>query len=66
MHRDEGTRGAAKNWELDGFIPGVTNPCSFHHPQRELRVLVHGDDFVGLGSLPELQLMNHWLAKHWA
>ena len=49
---------------LLGFVPGVSNPCLFYHPQRDLRVLVHGDDFIGLGALPELQWTNRELAKH--
>ena len=52
-----GTRQAASNWEHfyaevlrdAGFIQGVSNPCLFLHPERRIRVWVHGDDFVMLG-----------------
>ena len=33
-----------------GFKPGKYNPCTFYHKQRDLRTLVHGDDFVTSGQ----------------
>ena len=52
-----GTRDAAQNWEFAyaeymeelGFVRGTASPCLFWHPGRELRVVVHGDDFAILG-----------------
>ena len=52
-----GTRDAAQNWEIAyaefmeeiGFTRGIVSPCVFWHPERELRVVVHGDDFTILG-----------------
>ena len=52
-----GTRDAAQNWEIAyaefmeeiGFTRGVVSPCVFWHPERELRVVAHGDDFTSLG-----------------
>ena len=49
-----GTRDAAQNWEYKyvevmeglGFQRGLANPCAFYHPEREIRVVVHGDDFT--------------------
>ena len=52
-----GTRDAAQNWErcctefLEsiGFERGKASPCVFQHKDRQLRLVVHGDDFTGLG-----------------
>ena len=48
-----GTRDAAQGWEDTyssamkalGFRRGKSNPCVFHHPERDVRCVVHGDDF---------------------
>eukprot|EP00973_Karenia_brevis_P062393 8677845-Karenia_brevis.AAC.1 len=45
------------------------SPCAFHHPERKLRVVVHGDDFLGAGREKQLnwlrQVMNKsFEAKH--
>ena len=53
-----GTRDAGKLWEdaytqvLEGigFKTGVSNPCVFHHPVKDITIVVHGDDFTALGS----------------
>ena len=52
-----GTRAAGMIWEqcyrdaLErvGFISGVSNPCLFHHADRDIFVVVHGDDFAAMG-----------------
>ena len=52
-----GTRDAAKIWEhayiefLEsiGFARGVATPCMFYKISRDIRVLVHSDDFTVLG-----------------
>ena len=52
-----GTRDAAQNWEAAycefmekiGFKRGIASPCIFRHKSRNLRVVVHGDDFTILG-----------------
>ncbi len=46
-----GTRSAAAAWQeravealkAVGFTQGVSNPCVFHHPGRDLRTRLHGD-----------------------
>ena len=51
-----GTRDAAQNWENEyidfitsiGFIKGLSTPCVFYHKERNIRVVVHGDDFTVL------------------
>ena len=52
-----GTRDAAQNWmdaytramEEMGFKKGTASPCTFWHARREVRTVVHGDDFATLG-----------------
>lgn len=49
-----GTRDAAQNWASEyidfitsiGFAKGMSTPCVFYHKERNLRVVVHGDDFT--------------------
>ena len=41
-----------------GFRRGKASPCSFFHPARGLRCVVHGDDFVLAGAPPELEWFN--------
>ena len=58
-----GTRDAAQNWELEyvafmkglGFVASMSSPCLFYHPQRDLRVVIHGDDFTILGEESQLR-----------
>ena len=55
-------RDAAQNWEAAytefmneiGFDTGKASPCVFHHIERYIRVVVHGDDFTMLGSRKQL------------
>ena len=57
-----GTRDAAQNWEhayIDfllgtGFSNGVASPCVFYHKERDVRIVVHGDDFTVLGQEAQL------------
>ena len=49
-----GTHDAAKDCQKTrtrhaqdiGLIPGRGHPSAFHHPERDLRVLVHGDGYL--------------------
>ena len=53
-----GTRDAAQHWEHTytevmlsaGFNAGLASPCVFFHPGKDLRVVIHGDDFTVLGD----------------
>ena len=53
-----GTRDAAANFQDEvkrfmcsiGYVQGRYNPCTFWHPEKELRTMVHGDDFVSAGA----------------
>ena len=50
----DGNKAAAQNWQKKvqetmatvGFSIGKASPVLFYHPQRGLKCLVHGDDFV--------------------
>ena len=61
------TRDASARWEAflaselkkHGFVQGVARPCCFCHPGRDLRCMVHGDDFVFVG--PDIDLA--WAEK---
>ena len=47
------------NWEFAtcqvmiaiGFVQGRASPCIYRHLEKQLRVWVHGDDFVPLGYI---------------
>ena len=53
----QGTRDAAQCWEYEysqfmkdiGFVRGICSPCMFHHSDRNIRSVIHGDDFTMLG-----------------
>ena len=61
-----GTRSAACNWQRcysdlllsAGFARAKSNTCVFYHPLRKLRTMVHGDDFVTVGSGCQLKWMQ--------
>lgn len=63
----DGTRDTALNWhqhckghlEMIGFRQGTSNPCIFYHVDRNIRVFIHGDDYVASGS----DLNLKWMAK---
>jgi hypothetical protein len=68
-----GTRDAAQNWEREyhemaeslGFTRGTASPCTFHHPDRDLRMVVHGDDFTILGWKGDLDWLRAQISKRW-
>ena len=57
-----GTRDAAANWAAEygatlvaaGYVQGVASPCIFHNAESNTTIMVHGDDFVGVGRTAEL------------
>ena len=46
-----------------GFRRGRSNPCVFHHPERDLRCVVHGDDFFSEGMLAALAWFEKAILK---
>ena len=53
---------AAQSWEPTyrkahdewGFKLGRASPCVMHHVKRNIRLVVHGDDFTALGKEEDL------------
>ena len=68
-----GTRDAPLNWELTirkimiklGFTQGKSNPCIYYHEKRDLRTVVHGDDFTTAGSYENIKWLHESLGKEW-
>jgi len=67
-----GTRDAAHNWEEAysqflisiGFQQGLSSPCIFRHPVRDIITVVHGDDFTSLAVEDNLKwLSNQFKSK---
>ena len=47
-----------------GFVSGAASPCCFHHPDRDISVVVHGDDFTAMGLDADLDYYETELAKN--
>ena len=47
-----------------GFEPGVASACCFYHRERDISVVVHGDDFTALGNDDDLDFYEKGLAGH--
>ena len=68
-----GTRDAAMNWHVEcsqvfidnGFLQGIATPCVFYHKEKGIRTLVHGDDYVSVGGLEQLDWMKNMLEKNY-
>ena len=53
-----GTRDAAKSWEVEyqntmaelGFKAGKATTCAFHHEERDILAVIHGDDITVLAN----------------
>ena len=66
-----GTRDAAQNWEEEymtimknlEFTPGKISPCTFWHARRDIRVVVHGDDFTVLAEETQLDWFRREISK---
>ena len=68
-----GTRDAAQNWEYAyvafmekvGFARGAASPCVFYMKGRNLRVVVHGDDFTVLGYEEDLDWFRRAISEEY-
>ena len=66
-----GTRDAGMIWEQcyrdalesNGCSSGVSNPCLFRHIDRDMSVVVHGDDFTAMGTDADLDWYTSELQK---
>ena len=68
-----GTRGAAADRtdeytrvlvEILGFQKGESSPCNFDHPVKNIKVVVHGDDFVSEARKRDQLWFDDGLKKH--
>ena len=60
--------GKCAKLEAEGFVLGIASKCTFFHPARTIRIVVHGDDFVIEGGQEDLDwtkgvLANKYLEK---
>ena len=66
-----GTRDAAKEWQKTlsrhlvsiGFVAGRGHPSIFAHPTRDIKMLVHGDDYFPSGAGKDLDWLESELGK---
>ena len=64
-----GTRDAAIKWHEEyfkqlkdnGSVQGASSPCVFYHPHRNIRTIVHGDDYVSVAQESDLQWLEQRL-----
>ena len=64
-----GTRDAAKNWEAEyqktmaelGFKTGKATTCAFHHEERDMLAVIHGDDITVLAVQGGVEWMKKQL-----
>ena len=68
-----GSRDAGVNWEFAicqvmiaiGCMQGRASPCIYRHLEKQLRVWVHGDDFVPLGYIVNVRWLFVKLQEFW-
>ena len=66
-----GTRDAAQNWEYAyveameeiGFKRGTATPCAFYMAEKNLRLVLHGDDFTVLGLEADLDWFRRKISE---
>ncbi len=66
-----GFRGAARGWEMEwqdefkgeGFAMGKAAPTTIWNEDKEVRCVVHGDDFTFLGRDVDLKRMSKRMAE---
>ena len=62
-----GTGSAARNWQKSytdllcngGFRVTRENTCIFRHKERDIVVMVHGDDCVSTGDIAQGEVRDH-------
>ena len=66
-----GTRDAAANFQSEvkkfmtklGFTVGKYNVCTYFHKQKQLRTMIHGDDFITVGARESAKWFRNELEK---
>ena len=69
-----GTRGVAVGWEDEyvktmteiGFTRGSASGCLFHHPVRNVKCVVYGDDFTLVGACEDLEWFEREIQAKYA
>ena len=69
-----GTRDAAQNWAatytkflvLVGFQRGRASNCNFVHKKRNIKMTVHGDDFLAVADLDQIKWIEEQLKSEYA
>ena len=46
-----------------GFVSGKATPCVFFHKEKNVRAVVHGDDFTILGKVEELDWLRQMIGQ---
>ena len=67
-----GTTDAGSPWEdtytnallAMGFRQGRSSPCVFHHRERNITIVVHGDGFSAVGLANDLDWYKNVLGTH--
>ena len=49
--------------EEAGFVTGLATACTFFHKEKNMRVVVHGDDFIIKGAECDLRWVAATLRK---
>ena len=66
-----GTRDAAQAWEKEytntllalGFVQGKASTCIFRHNDRNIDLVVHGDDFTALAEPEQIQWLRAGISE---
>ena len=66
-----GTRDAQQNWEFAlrqillilGFTCSKASPCAYYHEERNVRMVIHGDDIAVLGYDNDLDWVRSQIQK---
>ena len=66
-----GTRDAAKEWQKtlsenlrkNGFVAGAGHPSVFYNAEKDIRTLVHGDDYFSCGRPEQLKWLEERLGE---
>ena len=48
-----------------GFVSGLCSPCKFYHKERNVRSVIHGDDFTMRGHSKDLDWFRAAIAAKW-
>ena len=61
--RSFGPRNTLELLKRSGFVKGKASACNFRHVLRDVKVTVHGDDFLVTGSRSDLLRLQNKLGS---